>query len=68
MAKLKCWRRENGTYGWERKDNPNKYVSIMKAPDDKRASLVINDKETTPKTIKQALKIANKYMKSHDKC
>ncbi len=73
MRKLKCWKREPGTYGWENKKE-DLIVSIMKAPGDKNASLVMGKgtlgtaKETNPKTVKEALKIANKYMKNHNKC
>lgn len=68
--KLKCWRKQPGTYGWENKKG-NLIVSIMKSPGDKTASLVMgkgDGKETNPKTVKKALKIAKSYMKKHNTC
>ena len=67
--KLKCWRKEKGILEWGHKTK-DLSVSIMKSPGDKEASLVMGKgegKETNPKTIKEARKKANYFMRKNDK-
>ena len=71
MKKLKCWIRDEGTDGWYHKNDEDLIVSVMKAPGDKVASLIMGKgggKETTTKTSREAHKKAYAFMKKRDKC
>ena len=62
MANLKCWKNKVNKADYKVWKNKNKDVAVF------RNSVVIGNRRYISKNQTSALKRANSYMKSHDKC
>ena len=60
---LKNWKKQLGRYAWVSKRGST--ILIERFPGDKKASLIIDDKEIIKKDLRSTLKYAKQYMRTH---